>query len=72
MTGNRLREILHLLSWSHSVISEKVDWDTRTIRRWASGQNEIPDDVAAWLEGLAAAHGTPPRRKPKAVEGFSR
>jgi hypothetical protein len=34
--------------------------DDSAVRRWASGQNEIPDNIATWLATLAAFHAKHP------------
>jgi transcriptional regulator with XRE-family HTH domain len=73
MTAARFREILLSIGWSHTILAEKSGWDTRTIRRWANGQNEVDPDAAAGLERVAAAVAAMPRKKSRAhVEGFSR
>ena len=42
--------------------------DGRLLRRWKNGERDVPQDVAAWLEGLAQyweQHAPPQRRNSK-------
>ncbi len=65
MSHERFDEILALVRWGHTILAAKLNCDTREMRRWANGQNPVEPATAAWLEGLAAARGTPPARQPK-------
>ena len=56
MTPDRFRDVLRLLHWSGRGLSAILECDERLIRRWAAGQNPIPQSVAGWLERLAATH----------------
>lgn len=60
MTPTRLRECLALLRWSQRGLAEALRQDERQVRRWASGQYDVPAEVAAWLERLAAHHAQNP------------
>ncbi|AWB23015.1 hypothetical protein DA075_20620 [Methylobacterium currus] len=60
MTSDRFRECLTLLRWSQRGLAEALACDDRIVRRWASGDAEIPADLAAWLETLAQAHAAAP------------
>jgi hypothetical protein len=77
MDKERFREILDLLGWSQNECSRIMRRDDRTVRRWASGKNEIDPESAAWLE-LQAANLPPGRKRQLAaapdgpVEGISR
>ena len=73
MTSQRFHQCLTALRWSQRGLSAALSCDDRLVRRWASGQAEIPASVAAWLEVLAQCHeGAPPpqgwkrRYKPEA------
>ncbi|AWN55016.1 hypothetical protein DK412_28175 [Methylobacterium sp. 17Sr1-1] len=73
MTTDRLREILALLRWSQRGLAEALDCDERMVRRWASGDGEIPAALATWLETLAQVHEAAPppttwRRRRRAVQ----
>jgi hypothetical protein len=39
---------------------QMLDLDDRLVRRWASGVNEVPENVAHWLATLAAFHAKHP------------
>ena len=63
MTPDRLREALALLRWSQRGLAEALECDDRLVRRWASGDSDIPISVAAWLETLAKVHDAMPPPK---------
>jgi hypothetical protein len=71
MTPSDLRDALALLRWSQRGLAEALECDDRLIRRWASGDAAIPDQVAEWLSCLSQTHRAcpPPRawrsRKPQ-------
>lgn len=56
MTPARLRECLTLLAWSQRGLAALLDRQEGTVRQWARGAVQIPDDVAAWLNKLAKFH----------------
>ena len=61
MTPDRIRECLAMLRWTQRGLADALGCDDRLVRRWASGDAEIPASVAAWLETLARVHAaTPP------------
>ena len=60
MTPSRLRACLALLRWSQRGLAEALECDDRMVRRWASGEGSVPDEVGAWLERLTAAHEAEP------------
>jgi ribosome-binding protein aMBF1 (putative translation factor) len=67
MTPQRLAEILQSLGWSQRGLARTVGWNERTVRRWCSGEYAVPNDVAAWLEGIAKeAPPQKPARHPTA------
>jgi hypothetical protein len=63
----RLKESLAVLRWSVRHVAPLINWDERTIRHWLSGRYEPPEDVLAWVEGLAVCHTQrpPPMRQRK-------
>lgn len=63
MTADRLRACLALLRWSQRGLAEALECDDRLVRRWASGDAEIPVSVAAWIETLAQSHAAAPPPK---------
>jgi transcriptional regulator with XRE-family HTH domain len=60
MTPPEFRLCLDLLSWSQRDLARMLGLDDRSVRRWSSGQNEIPGDIADWLATLTAFHATHP------------
>jgi DNA-binding transcriptional regulator YiaG len=56
MTPTRLRECLDALVWTQRGLARTLDRQEGTVRQWARGAVQIPGDVAAWLETLAAFH----------------
>ena len=60
MTPTEFRVCLDLLAWSQRGLARLLDLDDRLVRRWASGANEVPEDVAGWLTTLAAFHAKYP------------
>ncbi len=64
MTPPEFRLCLESLAWSQRSLARMLGLDHQSVRRWASGQNEIPDNVAKWLATLAAFHAKhPPPQK---------
>lgn len=55
MTPDRIRECLAMLHWSQRGLSDILRCDERRVRRWATGQYEMPEDQARWLERHAQA-----------------
>jgi plasmid maintenance system antidote protein VapI len=60
MTPTRFRECLALIHMSQRGFAELIQEDERRVRRMASGSEEIPADVADWLERAAAWHAENP------------
>lgn len=71
MTSERLRECLALLRWSQRGLAAALTMDERQVRRWATGEASIPEQVATWLERRAAAMAAdpPPARQPALQDG---
>jgi hypothetical protein len=61
MTASEFRICLELLAWSQRGLARMLGLDDRLVGRWASGANEVPEDVAGWLATLAAFHAEHPR-----------
>ena len=53
MKAAEFRNALALLRWSQRGLAEALDTHPTTVRRWATGTQPIPDNVAAWLTDLA-------------------
>lgn len=60
MTSDRLLDRLAVIGWSLRQLSVRLGCDETRVRRWAAGQQQIPPNVAAWLEKLAEAHEAAP------------
>jgi hypothetical protein len=62
MTTDRLRECLAALGVSQGALARLLKCDDRVVSRWATGQNEIPQGIARWLEewvSVRTAHPDP-------------
>lgn len=63
MTPTHLRHCIDTIGWSQRQLARVLDRHEGTVRQWARGSVQIPGEVAAWLEALAAAHeANPPPR----------
>jgi DNA-binding transcriptional regulator YdaS (Cro superfamily) len=75
LTPTRFRECLAVLRWSQRGLADVLGRPEGTVRQWARGTVQIPDDVAVWLERAACWHvaNPPPRRnRPEPREGSPR
>ncbi len=65
MTPARLVECMAALDWSNRGLARRLDRAEGTVRKWLNGINNIPAEVAAWIElrALHAAQTPPPPRK---------
>jgi transcriptional regulator with XRE-family HTH domain len=55
VSPTRLRECLTLLRWSQRGLADALNRQEGTVRQWARGAVQIPEDVARWLE-IRATH----------------
>lgn len=69
MSPTRLRECLEALEWTQRGLARVLDRQEGTVRQWARGVVQIPDDVAAWLERLERCHARNPPPKRSAENG---
>ncbi len=60
MTPTRLRECLTALDWTQRGLARLLGRQEGTVRQWARGAVQIPEDVSAWLEKLATYHAKHP------------
>ena len=60
MNATRLRECLEAMGWSQRGLAEMLGLHETRVRRWARGLGDVPPEVAAWLETLAAVHAAHP------------
>ena len=70
MTPDRFRECLDLIRWSQRGLADALGRNERTIRRMATGEMDVPADLAAWLDRRADAMKADP--PPAAVDGRRR
>jgi transcriptional regulator with XRE-family HTH domain len=56
MTADRFRECLAMLHWSQRGLAEILYCDDRLVRRWAQGNEPVPESIARWIEKLAFTH----------------
>ena len=56
MEPTRLRDCIKVLGWTQRGLARLLDRQEGTVRQWARGAVEIPEDVAAWLDKLARYH----------------
>ena len=55
MTPTRIRECLTALDWTQRGLARLLDRQEGTVRQWARGVVQVPEDVARWLE-VRATH----------------
>lgn len=60
MTPTRLRDCLTALDWTQRGLARLLGRQEGTVRQWARGAVQIPEDVSAWLEKLAMYHAKHP------------
>jgi transcriptional regulator with XRE-family HTH domain len=61
MTAKEFRDALEMIGWGQRDVVRRVNMSQTHVRRWASGEYPVPEEVAVWLAKLAAAHAdTPP------------
>lgn len=61
MNPTRLRECLTALDWTQRGAARLLGRQEGTVRQWARGTVQIPEEVAQWLEVRARhAERTPP------------
>ena len=63
MTPERFRACLGLLRWSQRGLADALECDDRMVRRWASGEAEVPAGIVVWLETLSKVHAELPPPK---------
>ena len=54
MSGARLGRCLIFIGWAKRELARRTGRHQTQIRRWLKGASPIPQDVAAWIEALAA------------------
>ena len=63
MTASTFRARLEALCWTQRGFAALLGLSHNTVHRWALDQARIPNDIAAWLDEVAAYMRThpPPR-----------
>lgn len=64
MTPTEFRACLDALHWTQRGLARILGRPEGTVRQWARGAVQIPDEVAHWVGCLAIIHKAhpPPRR----------
>ncbi|MGD0107284.1 MAG: helix-turn-helix transcriptional regulator [Rhodopila sp.] len=60
MSPDSFRACLQSIGWTQRGLADRLGIHETRVRRWAGGQYQIPPDIAAWLERLAAVHARHP------------
>lgn len=56
MTTDEARDLIDEIGWSQRGIGKILQWkDAREPRRWFSGEEVMPPEVASWLQNIRAA-----------------
>jgi ribosome-binding protein aMBF1 (putative translation factor) len=56
MTPDAFRNALTIIGWSQRGLADHLACDNRMARRWASGELQVPPEIARWLTALANFH----------------
>ena len=64
MTRDRLVECMALLRWTPKDLASSMGYDEAVIMTWAAGTEDMPVEVASWIEALATAHEAAEASKP--------
>lgn len=69
MTPARFRKCLETIHWTEHTLAAALECELALVEAWASGEEEIPPKLAAWLEVLALAHEAAESGKPVGLKG---
>jgi DNA-binding transcriptional regulator YdaS (Cro superfamily) len=63
VTPDELRSCMRLMGWTSAALAVLVGRSDAAVRHWVHGRNQVPDDVAAWIEGVVryVVEHPPPR-----------
>lgn len=53
MTPTRLRECLETIGWTQRGLARMLGRQEGTVRQWARGAVQIPEDVGYWVNRVA-------------------
>ena len=56
MTPKRFLETLDCVHWTPSQVATLLGCSKELVEAWAKGTEEIPPQIAVWLEAMAEAH----------------
>lgn len=56
MPPSLFRATIARLGWTLRGLAAMLECDDRLVRRWASGETDIPPQIATWLFALDRAH----------------
>lgn len=63
MSPTRLRECLEMIGWTQRGLARMLGRQEGTVRQWARGVVQIPDEIATPLDKLARYHERNPLPK---------
>lgn len=61
VTGDEMSDALRRIGWSVNELSRRLRIGERRLRRMTDGREEIPENLADWLRGLAENMDRQPR-----------
>jgi hypothetical protein len=56
MTPQEFKECLEDINWSQRRLATEIQYNERTVRRFATGVTRIPEHIASWMRTLAKFH----------------
>ena len=72
MTSDRFNECLQIIHWTEHTLAAALGCEIAVVEAWATGEEEVPPKLAAWLHALALAHQACEDGRPRAFEGKRR
>jgi len=65
MTPDHFDDCLQAIRWTPGVLAGVLGCEESLVRKWATGQTEVPVAVEAWIKALAAIHRAIEAGKPE-------
>jgi hypothetical protein len=65
MTPDHFNDCLRAIRWTPSVLADALGCKESLVRKWATGQVEVPVTVEAWIKALATMHRAVETGKPE-------
>jgi ribosome-binding protein aMBF1 (putative translation factor) len=56
MTPLRFRDCLFAIRWNLATLANAIECDLADVTAWETGDADVPQEVAIWLEKLAEIH----------------